>query len=508
MQETIDWTSGYVTDVDYTSSFFSEMAPEHLNYALLLRGCRPPRLGEPFTYCELGCGHGLTSNLLAAANPQSHFWATDFNPTHIASARRLAQAGGLANIEFSDASFAEFGNAALPEFDYITLHGVYSWVSDENRRHIVDFVRRKLRPGGAFYISYNCLPGWASGAPMRKLFIDFASLGQEPILRRATKAIDFTTRLAELKHGFFAANPSAASRLKSLKGRPINYIVHEYFNRDWRPQYFSEVSQDLAAAKLVYADSAELGDELETLAMGEAAGRLLNEVSDRTFRETLRDFMRNQQFRRDIFVKGAAPLTVREKEDLLARVPFALVRSRESLPEKFRLGSAEIKLKPEIYGPILEALESGPKTFADLVELPSTKALGVRSIQQALTLLSARNHAAPCVMDVEAAKLSARRFNKVLLDEAQVGDRFQALAAPLIGNGLPVSWIEQVFLAGLERRGDVASFASGVATRLGKRLHRDGKPLEPHEEQTGMLRNMLAEFQRRRLPVLQRVGIA
>lgn len=36
----------------------------------------------------------------------------------------------------------------LPQFDFITLHGIYTWVSRENRQHIVDFIARYLKPGG------------------------------------------------------------------------------------------------------------------------------------------------------------------------------------------------------------------------------------------------------------------------------------------------------------------------------------------------------------------------
>jgi SAM-dependent methyltransferase len=64
-----------------------------------------------------------------------------------------------------DESFAEFASRDLPEFDYIGLHGIWSWISDENRAVIVDFIRRKLKVGGVLYISYNTLPGWAPLPP-------------------------------------------------------------------------------------------------------------------------------------------------------------------------------------------------------------------------------------------------------------------------------------------------------------------------------------------------------
>jgi SAM-dependent methyltransferase len=107
------WTQGYVADVSYDYSYFPELAPTSLAFNLLDGRCLPPSL-EQFTYCELGCGQGFTTNLLAATHPQGQFWGMDFNPTHIAEAQRLATAANLSNIQFSDHSFAEFIEADTP----------------------------------------------------------------------------------------------------------------------------------------------------------------------------------------------------------------------------------------------------------------------------------------------------------------------------------------------------------------------------------------------------------
>ena len=58
----------------------------------------------------------------------------------------------------------------LPEFDFIGLHGVWSWVSPENQKIIINFIRKKLKVGGVVYISYNTLPGWLQMIPLRELY--------------------------------------------------------------------------------------------------------------------------------------------------------------------------------------------------------------------------------------------------------------------------------------------------------------------------------------------------
>ena len=100
---------------------------------------------------------------------RDRWWGTDFNPAQAGFAQELAVASG-AGARLFDESFAEFCHRAdLPDFDYIGLHGIWSWISDPNRAVIVDFVRRKLKVGGVLYMSYNTYPGWAPMLPLQHL---------------------------------------------------------------------------------------------------------------------------------------------------------------------------------------------------------------------------------------------------------------------------------------------------------------------------------------------------
>ncbi|RAI18286.1 class I SAM-dependent methyltransferase, partial [Rhodoblastus acidophilus] len=160
-----DWTAGYVADIGYTYGYYAELNPVQAQLALLNQGLVCPQIGAA---CELGFGQGLSANIHAAAGP-ARWHGADFNPSQAGFAQELAAASGSGAALYDDA-FADFANRPdLPDFDYICLHGIWSWISDENRQVIVDFVRKKLKVGGVLYISYNTLPGWAAFAPMRHL---------------------------------------------------------------------------------------------------------------------------------------------------------------------------------------------------------------------------------------------------------------------------------------------------------------------------------------------------
>ena len=78
-----DWSDGYVTNTEYTSHFYPFLSPSSQNFALLLSGIMPVDLNAGYTYCELGCGQGYTTAVLAASNPNGRFWGVDFNPAQL-----------------------------------------------------------------------------------------------------------------------------------------------------------------------------------------------------------------------------------------------------------------------------------------------------------------------------------------------------------------------------------------------------------------------------------------
>ena len=71
----------------------------------------------------------------------------------------LACHSASSSIRFAGQELIGADAPVLPMFDYVTLHGVYSWVGTTVRADIVRFLRRYLKPGGAVYLSYNAMPG-------------------------------------------------------------------------------------------------------------------------------------------------------------------------------------------------------------------------------------------------------------------------------------------------------------------------------------------------------------
>jgi len=505
------WTSGYVAEIGYTHGFYRELTPAVLGLVGLVRGQRSPIRSPSLTYCELGCGQGFTANVLAAANPHIDFYATDFNPAHIVGARALAGEAGLPNIHFFDDSFAEFlDRPDLPAFDIISLHGIYSWVSAENRRTIVEIVRRKLKPGGLVYISYNALPGWAAAMPLRQLFVDHAATATGPIGPRIEAALQYVEKLRSADPAFFRAVPGLAARFDGIKNQNRNYLAHEYFNKDWTPFYHSDVVSDLAEAKVSFVGSAALLEQFDFINLNAAQQQVLADTSDPLLKETVRDYMVNRQFRRDVFVKGAVGLSPVEAQNVWLDQRFVLSTTRADVPLAVKVAIGEARLQSNVYEPILDHLAGGPRTLRQLLADQQIAKLGRDRIHQALAILVGADHLQPALDEAgdHSRSESTKAFNAAVMNRAEFSADLNFLASPVTGGGVGVNRIEQLFLRARDQgRADPIQFVWSVLSGQNQRLIKDGRGLESPEENLAELRSRYDVFMTKRVPVLKHLGI-
>jgi SAM-dependent methyltransferase len=506
----VEWSDGYVTSIDYTSGFYPGLSPLSQNFSLLLRGIAPVQLADGFSYCELGCGHGFSTTLLAAANPKGSFWGVDFNPAHVASAERLAAAARVENVAFLEQSFAEALTASMPRLDFISLHGVWSWISGANRRAIIDFINARLKPGGVVYISYNALPGWAAHAPLRQLLVERLRGKTDATPEAINEAVAFAARVRETGAAYFAANPHSSQRLEAIAASPRNYVAHEYFNRDWSPSYHSDVAAELSAAKLVFAAPSDVAEHFDQLSLKPEVQQLLKELTDSSARETVIDYYLNRQFRRDLFVRGAREMSGREREENLLATRFALIAPLPTYPFKVRLPLGELTLEQSPHEAILNALAEQPLTLGQLLSKTDVGTLGSQAVFQAIVLSIVAKLVAPTLDpegEVERHK-SAARFNEAVLSQLGGDRQEQSLASPILGTGIPVPRIHQLFLAtnAIDARVPVDAVVATITTRQ-QQLRKKGKPVTSLEETRRELEEALTEFRQSWFPIYQRLGL-
>ncbi|MDE2387901.1 MAG: methyltransferase regulatory domain-containing protein [Betaproteobacteria bacterium] len=499
-----DWTQGYVTEVEYTQGFYKELAPAHLEFAALLQGYEAPSTAKPFNWIEVGCGHGVTANVLAAANPSGKFYAMDFNPLHVLSGRELASAAGLNNIEFFEKSFEEAMTLDLPPMDYFILHGVYSWISQANRKHIVALIRKLLKPGGLVYVSYNCLPGWSGKAPVRKLMTEYAKRHGASIAQRFVAARDFAKAMKESECGYFNMHPTAVQLVNQLSAQSSNYLIHEYLNDAWELLYHSDVVAEMHDAKATYMCSATLNENADNANIPANLRPLVTQETDPVMRELIKDFATNRQFRRDIFARGARRLSGSELIARVSAVRICLTISPEKCTPQIRVPLGEATLQLEFYHPIIDALTKGAQSVAALTQAVNKP---LPDVLNTLLLMAGAGYVQPLLTEPDQSGKSVNRFNAEQLKRAVHGKNISILAARNLGNGMGLGLIESLFLSAYNAKAhDPAAWVQEILVRTNRAPLDNDKAITEHSDMLSHLRKFENDF-KKMLPMLKTWGV-
>ena len=506
------WSEGYVSDIAYTANIYREQMPAWLGFASLLLGQPSPDLTKPFRMAELGCGHGMSLAVAAACSPHAEFFGFDFNPAHIESARSLVHEAGLANVHYVERAFADLLSIDLPEFDFIVMHGVWSWVTPEVRRAARDFIAAKLRAGGLVYNSYNVLTGWTSMVPLQTVMrLVGRGLRSEHVFPRVRQVFE---QLRQGGASYLAVHERPLEpRLKALETLDQRYLAHEYLNAGWQPLMFADVEAEMADAKCSFIGSASLTDNINAASVPGGMFQLLQDTQDIALRETLRDLGNAQSFRRDIFRRGLATISGSEH---MARAEAVVLEPIAPRPEgdiTFPSSVGQIAGKPEIYGPIFDWLDRGSVTLAELHRLPVLAGKPMNEAFQAAALLACGSQAYPRVYETTPAPAveAARRLNRAFIRRNEQGGNFGQLVAPAlaaaIGADLIDSFAVGMLLDGAEAdESALTSRAVDTLRRTGRTLQREGKPIDDPEALSAAARAKIKAVLRNR-GVLERIGI-
>lgn len=379
------WDMGYNSKVLYTYSYYELLNPLWNKFALTHAGFAFPDLSHGGYACELGFGQGMSVNI-HALTADTEWYGNDFNPAHVKFAKDTAAIGPTPNVHLYDDSFEQFAKRDdLPQFDYIGLHGIWSWISRENQQYIVDFISKNLKIGGVLYISYNVSPGFEMIEPVRYLArkIDTQVLSSSADDDLRVKTIqDIIIRLMKHSPAFLQANPGTAQYTINLLKQDAHYIANEYLNADWDIIHFSDMVDNLDRAKMQFACSN--GDLYDAYTTDKQNEFLVNNFRNNpTLFEEAHDFIKHAYFRRDLFVKGAAKLTPSQQLKQLRQLHFIYnnIGNIDNFDYKMQINGKEIDLPRDYSKQVVNfCCDHKVHSYAEVLDYFVGKTLGQTTI--------------------------------------------------------------------------------------------------------------------------------
>ncbi|MEI5663496.1 methyltransferase domain-containing protein [Bosea sp. CCNWLW174] len=229
--------------VAYPGHAFSQTHPAHLATIAHIHGMTPAPTAT-MRVLELGCGSGGNLIPMALQCPGAQLVGIDLSGRAIAHAKAEAAELGLGNVSFEQRDIMAV-TTGLGEFDYIIVHGVYSWVPQPVRERILALFGELLAPQGIAYVSYNALPGCRLRDLARDVMLFETREIDDPIekVRVARAAI---RRFAEATDAETFYGVALRERAKQIEDIPDNVLYHDDLNPGARAFALHEV---LAAAE-------------------------------------------------------------------------------------------------------------------------------------------------------------------------------------------------------------------------------------------------------------------
>ncbi len=181
----------------------------------------------------LGCGDGKALNLLALENPDWSFLGVDFNQSYITSARIDAPT----NVDYLCKAFSEVEVEPM-SFGVVGGCGLFSWISDSDRKDVIELSRKSLEIGGYASFGFDSEFFWGEIKGIREAFLStWIEFGDRNMAIALIKGLIGDVKFSSKNKENFVKSMFDESR-----------IVHWLYQPHWKPMFPSEVIQMFARA--------------------------------------------------------------------------------------------------------------------------------------------------------------------------------------------------------------------------------------------------------------------
>jgi methyltransferase-like protein/SAM-dependent methyltransferase len=269
---------------------------------------------------ELGCADGANLLPMAEQMPGASFLGIDYSSKQIEAGQKALEAAGLKNVQLRHQDILDFP-LTEGKFDYIIVHGVFSWVPEPVREKILAICSACLTDRGLAFISYNALPGWNMRKSLRDMMLFHTAGITDPVtrVRQARALLKFLADSVPADRSAYGL--LLKSELEIISKVSDNYLLHDYMEEENTAFYFHQFMGRAIKHGLQYLGESSLSHMLPSN-FPEKVAKTLGQLGQIIAQEQYMDFLRNRMFRQTVLCKAGTAINRAISADRLKDCAF------------------------------------------------------------------------------------------------------------------------------------------------------------------------------------------
>lgn len=308
-------------DLMYESGAFPQTAINNLEARARLMGLQPAPAANA-KVLELGCSMGGNIITQALYYPDAEFAGIDLSGRQVAQGNAIIEKMGLENVRLEEKDILTV-DESFGKFDYIIVHGIWSWVPDAVKDKIFSICRNNLTEHGIAYISYNVYPGWKRQEQLREImYFAGRDVLEEPLEARTRKGLDALKALAEiLENDKGLGGGGKLPAIQKILNHNFYYIAHEYMEAFNDPIYVNGFIEWANRHRLAYIGDTDLHVSFVSWMAEHTRERILALAGDDYIaKEFYSDILSDRQFRRSLLCREEVGDNIRRDESVAVEV--------------------------------------------------------------------------------------------------------------------------------------------------------------------------------------------
>lgn len=325
----------------YVSKPFSSTNINNLQAKAKMYGLNPVPLKEA-RVLELGASCGGNIVPQALYYPETTFTGIDLSGVQVKHGNDIIDSIGLKNVTLLEKDILDI-DESFGTFDYIIVHGIWSWVPDVVKDKILSICNMNLSDNGIAYVSYNTYPGWKRLEQLRDIMLYSEKRAKDQdLLERTLYTKSVLKMVADTMNIDDRSRAQSAYKINNIHN-VLNsndyYVAHEYLEAFNDPVYVSDFIERARKQGCAYIGDEVLQRSFITWLADDVTNNIRTLSHDNYVdKEQFYDYVYDTQFRMSLLTKLSNEDKINHEETVTQDILNSLYyvgnsRNEKGIPE-------------------------------------------------------------------------------------------------------------------------------------------------------------------------------